>query len=270
MMDWIQGERFKGIADHVFAPRVRHKDDYDKLQNTFERGRLKDLDIIYTHTFYAADLFEELDDVDLHLKLVTHNADNNVTMHPPQCITHWYAQNVDVDDVRVSSLPIGLENDRWFRNVGKKEKMEQMLQKPRFYRNLLYVNHHVQNFPEERQRVYDLLQYKHWVTTEKRQNGKGFDEYLTNVYSHWYVACPRGNGMDTHRLWETLYMGSIPIVRRDCNNWFYHDMPILYVDAWEEVTEDLLLDMYPVLQARVWDKRKLTFEYWKNKIRNGK
>jgi len=75
--------------------------------------------------------------------------------------------------------------------------------------------------------------------------------------------------MDTHRLWETLYMGSIPIVRTDINNWFYNDMPILYVNEWDEVTSDLLDAMYPIYSHGVWDKNILTFEYWKNKIING-
>ena len=27
------------------------------------------------------------------------------------------------------------------------------------------------------------------------------------------VAAPRGNGLDTHRLWEALYLGCVPIVQ---------------------------------------------------------
>ncbi len=51
-----------------------------------------------------------------------------------------------------------------------------------------------------------------------------------------FVACPRGNGVDTHRVWETLYRGSVPIVID--NEWSrsldYLNFPIIRVLAWTE------------------------------------
>jgi hypothetical protein len=37
--------------------------------------------------------------------------------------------------------------------------------------------------------------------------------YSKLAQSHSFIAAPRGNGVDTHRLWETLYRGAIPLVR---------------------------------------------------------
>jgi hypothetical protein len=65
-------------------------------------------------------------------------------------------------------------------------------------------------------------------------------------------------------------MGTIPIVRKDSNNWAYgNDLPILFVNDWEEVNEGLLNDVYSTFQNKTWNLEKLTFEYWKNKIING-
>ena len=50
-----------------------------------------------------------------------------------------------------------------------------------------------------------------------------------------YVICPIGNGIDTHRFWETIYLGRIPVV---LNSPFieklkpYYKMVIL--DKWED------------------------------------
>ena len=66
-----------------------------------------------------------------------------------------------------------------------------------------------------------------------RNNGDNFDGYLDNIYNHRFVLCPEGNGIDTHRLWECLYMGTIPIVKANKNVRFYEDLPILMVNEWK-------------------------------------
>ena len=58
-----------------------------------------------------------------------------------------------------------------------------------------------------------------------------------------YIAAPRGNGLDTHRFWETLYRGGIPVVKK--GNWSTHirnlGIPLLEVTSWDanEVLESL-------------------------------
>ena len=39
-------------------------------------------------------------------------------------------------------------------------------------------------------------------------------EYLMALGRHRFVISPRGNGLDAHRTWETLLVGSIPSMRR--------------------------------------------------------
>jgi hypothetical protein len=41
------------------------------------------------------------------------------------------------------------------------------------------------------------------------------NEYAKLAKNARYVAAVRGNGVDTHRHWETLYRGSIPLILRD-------------------------------------------------------
>ena len=41
---------------------------------------------------------------------------------------------------------------------------------------------------------------------------KPYKEYLEELAQYRYCLCVRGNGLDTHRFWEALYLGVIPIV----------------------------------------------------------
>ena len=59
---------------------------------------------------------------------------------------------------------------------------------------------------------------------------------MANISAEFkFVACPRGNGTDTHRFWETLYRGSIPVVKSS---------------EWSKLIAELGI---PVLQLKQWD-----------------
>jgi hypothetical protein len=52
-------------------------------------------------------------------------------------------------------------------------------------------------------------------------------------------VCPQGNGVDTHRIWEALALGTIPIVRTSSIDPLFVDLPVLIVHDWAELnTED--------------------------------
>jgi len=41
---------------------------------------------------------------------------------------------------------------------------------------------------------------------------KEYPEYLSELSEHYFCLCPRGNGLDSHRFWESLYLGVIPVI----------------------------------------------------------
>jgi len=73
-----------------------------------------------------------------------------------------------------------------------------------------------------------------------------------------YALCPRGCGVDTHRFYECIYLGCVPIVIRT-NTVFDRlyapdtGFPCLVVERWADVTEELLDRMYPECIARMRD-----------------
>ncbi len=283
-MDWVQGDKFKGIVDFTYSPDEKLPDDYDKLENTFDLTLLKDRNIVYTHIGYVMQLFEVIKNIDKKFVIVTHSCDCSIEGYGlrrpngngnteyvlffsiPDNVVKWYSKNVNSMDPRLESLPTGLENDRWFQNVDKKGKMLAKLKHTREVRKLVYLNVAKGTNLKVRPLLYTLFENKQWVSSEHGYNGFKFDEYLHNIYHHKFVFCPGGNGMDSHRKWECLYMGSIPIDTHSIDNRFYQDLPICFVDNWEDVTEDFLSSEYERIKSITWNMEKLTFEYWKNKI----
>lgn len=268
-MDWIQGEKFKAISDFTYIPKVADKEP-DGLINTLNPYLLKDGDIVYTHTKYVHRLFEILNILKTKVVVVTHNSDTNATANEsiPSNVIHWFTQNVNTENPNISSIPIGLENSHWVQKSKKLEKMVAKTTEPKLNKNLIYINHNIQTNVKERKSIYTLLQNKKWCTTQYGHNGIDFDAYLDGIYHHQFVACPEGNGIDTHRTWECLYMGSIPIEKRNLNNRFYQDLPICFVNDWSEITEDFLLQEYARIKSGAWNMKKLKFKYWETLIKN--
>lgn len=267
-MNFITGEKFKTLADYIYTPAVKYQDDFNDFGNTLDLPKLKDGDIIYTHTMFVKQLFEVIKNIDKKLIVISHNCDTGVdsSFIVPDNVIKWYTQNVNVVNPKIESLPIGLENNRWFPDRQKKKKIIAKLNETRNYRNLVYMNHNIGTNPTVRGRLYELYEGESWVTAERGSNSQGrFDEYLDNIYNHKFVMSPQGNGLDTHRTWECLYVGSIPIEKRNLNNRFYTDLPICFVDSWEDLTPEFLESEFVRIKSGTWNI-KLNFEYWKNKI----
>lgn len=284
MMDFIQGNKFADMADFTYSPTEKFMDDYYNLPNTLDLTKLKDVNIVFTTPFYAKSLCEVIVRLPQKFIIITHNGDNEINDNGvgymdgrgnyiktdwfliPNNVIRWYATNVNTLNPVVEAIPSGLENNRWHVEQRKKERMLEKLQEPRIIRNLVYMDHSTTWNIGERRWLYEYLSDNPWVTAINK--GANFERFLENVYAHKFVICPRGNGIATHREWETLYLGAIPIQKRNLNNRFFIGFPICFVNDWTEVTEEFLNKEYIRIQNLDWNKEMLTFEYWKNKIRN--
>lgn len=86
------------------------------------------------------------------------------------------------------------------------------------------------------------------------------DEYLMNMKRSKYCLSPHGMWPDCYRHWEAMYMGCIPITLKHEKLEKFYDMPILFLDSWEELTEEMLIDKYEEISGR--SRHKLELEYW--------
>lgn len=82
----------------------------------------------------------------------------------------------------------------------------------------------------------------------------GFEDYMHEISKHKFVLCQRGNGIDTHRVCETLLMGSVPVLEHSALDDMYSQWPCLLVDTfdtidttsfvWEDVKYEAFLDVF--------------------------
>jgi len=98
-------------------------------------------------------------------------------------------------------------------------------------------------------------------------------DYLIKVKQHKYLLCPLGNGSDSSpKLAEAIIMGTVPIVKKTYNNYnLYKSLPVLFINNWEDITQDLLNSKGEELFKQLQDKDYsyyFTADYWTNLIKS--
>ena len=188
--------------------------------------------------------------------------------------SNWFAVNKNVSNPKIRSIPLGICADCNDSSVhpilGNKEQMIEVMKLPKTSKNLAYMNFKIENYPAERQQVYDMFKDTPWTKTDDCVYTKeGRRNYLQEIRDSKFVICPRGNGIDTHRMWEALYLGSIPIVKKCITFFEFADLPILFIDDWSVINEAFLNQEYErITNAGSWNMDKLKFGYWANLINN--
>ncbi|CAB4130328.1 hypothetical protein UFOVP117_369 [uncultured Caudovirales phage] len=252
-MELIQGEKFK----------------------TLHNGK----NIFYCNTHDVNNFFDNIN-FDNDFILISHNSDGNITDNPlrdfdadvkkiPKNLKRWFGQNLNYESDIIESIPIGFENSEWFPEIRKIQKLLDISLTPKNIKNLVYLNLNILNNPSVRQPIYDMLKDKHYVTTEYGRNGLTYDNYLNNLYNHRFMVCPEGNGIDVHQPWESLHVNTIPIQKKNINNKNWRELPICWVDEWEQITDENFLNSeYDRITKNTINKTKLDFNFWRNKILN--
>ena len=91
-----------------------------------------------------------------------------------------------------------------------------------------------------------------------------FNDYLKKLKTFKYVISPEGNSVDCHRIWESIYLGVIPIVKRHIALESFEDLPILFINNWDEIEPYMLTDIY--FNTIKKEKNKSDFDYYRNLI----
>lgn len=202
--------------------------------------------------------------------LVTSFSDTSLTgmmaERLPPNVRCWFSNNVVCRNPRVQSVPIGLRLSLEIEGV-----LRRMMAIPRPPRhNLVYLNcwRRLRQQHNPRRGIYEQFGELDWVTAEGGFEHVPLVDFYQQISRHPYVLSPAGAGPDCHRHWESILLGSIPIVLREPYLDVLEGLPVLVVSKWDEVTPDRLERELPRLRElfhspameRVW------FEYWKERI----
>jgi hypothetical protein len=97
--------------------------------------------------------------------------------------------------------------------------------------------------------------------------GADFENYLISLREHRFALSPPGRGLDTHRTWEALMVGTIPIIIRSPLDILYDKLPVLIIDDWSIITPEYLEERYVEFKKGTYDFSRLYAPYWKEKVR---
>jgi hypothetical protein len=87
-----------------------------------------------------------------------------------------------------------------------------------------------------------------------------FAAYLERLSSSLFCVSPAGHGVDCHRTWEALYVGTVPVVLRSPLTDANPDLPMVVLDDWAEFsTVPFSAELYAELWGN-WTPAQLTHE----------
>jgi len=188
---------------------------------------------------------------------------------PPNLI-RWFGNNVNVLHPKIRCIPIGLPplntqiSSEKADGVTRRKYISELMNKKRKTTNLVYLNARTTTNIDERDCLYKFFSDKEWVTIKGGSDRINYVEYINDIHSHKYIISPNGNGIDCHRTWESLYLSSIPIVKKSICMSYFQDLPIIYVDDYRQITPDFLEEESKKISLK--SKDMLDFNYWKKEI----
>ncbi len=261
-LPFVSGDAFRAYCDYVF----------DEENNFLNPLFIQPNSTIFVKGDYLEKFFNQIHPyIPCKYILITHNSDDPApgrfaSLLEDEKILAWFAQNVDNNThPKLHPIPIGIANRCWVH--GKGSSIESVQSNPPPKKHRLYVNFAVATFPQERRVAYRHLRQ---LPSSYFSAPTPFETYLEELASCSFVASPRGNGLDTHRLWEALYVGSYPIVKSSSLDPLYADLPIVIVQDWSQVTEKFLDQKYEELKRKSFSIEKLYMDYWENLINSYK
>lgn len=288
---YITSNNYAAIADTIYSQTIstykkidlKNKIIVNETNNqlfnaiTYKKTNfeISDESIIYCDSDLVSNLFKILKNYkDLkNITLVTSQSDTgineNIYSKKPNCITNWYSSNVEIDKLDLEPIPLGISNNFSKKNITEND----FLNIPEFidlsdkYMKM-YVNFNVNTNIKERAPLYDLFKNKEWCTVENV--GTDNKKYIETIKKYSFVLCPWGNGVETHRVWESLYLGSIPITKYHYTYKNCRDLPILFVNSYDEINLEMLESFKSKLKSDIFNLDKLKIEYWEDFISSKK
>lgn len=181
----------------------------------------------------------------------------------PDNVLAIYAANAVLFGGKVHPFPHGIER-KMHAGYNHHELLKDAIQTTTEPHKLLFVAHRTDT--GDRKGIGAVFEGKPWATVTHLP----YEKYLQGIQNHKFVLCPSGNGIESARNWETLYLHRVPVFKRHPYlEEMFKDFPALFIDEWEDVTEELLLANDRLYQeAQSMDMSKLDLKTWYNKYTN--
>lgn len=239
--------------------------------------------IIFCKTDYLLSEFQNIKQIDNDVILISGNSDfpidDYISSKKPKNIKKWYAQNVLTFDDKIIPIPMGIENkDESIRSGHGIGYYERVYEKEKILNsnlniepiNEIYSNFDVNTNYVHRNLVRDLCVNSSHINWE--EPNLSLTDFFKKIKTYKMTVCPAGNGVDTHRIWEVLYSGGIPITIKIGNfkiYELYEQLPIIILDKIQDLeNHDLILEKYENIKQKYSNIDIINYGFWESKIKS--
>jgi len=246
-------------------------------------------DLIYTRgdVVNIINVFDQIRGRNKKTILITANSDvtidETILNQMPDNIHKWYAQNGLGNHPKLQITPEGLQPS--FSSKGGDIGYDIAIVKEQLLndltdttpKKLVYANFAIGTNPVFRGNIKNICDNSHFIDWDNTINFSDYGYYNNSeTLSYFYnkileyeaIVCPIGNGIDTHRVYETLYLNRIPITfNKSIYEKLYHNYRVILLENPEELNnESLILSQIESIKNKNFDKNMLYYDYWENLI----
>lgn len=161
-----------------------------------------------------------------------------------------FTQNLETEPTDIlKPLPIGIANSMY--PHGHLSSMTTILRQPCKKTEKVYSQFRIDTNVAKRKKCFDIISSKGIVT----QPSCEYLDYLKLLSTFEFAICPEGNGIDTHRFWECVYLQTIPIcLKNHLTEYYSQFFPIVLLNSWEELDITMLVyDQWPTSSVEMLD-----------------
>lgn len=236
---FISGDLFKSIAD-VYI-------DEDKRFVT--EDELKNFSIIFIKGDWISQFKTKiLPKINHPFKLITHNADTaaplpHIDLLEDKRVIKWFGMNSNIIHDKFQSIPIGIANKKW--PHGNTSVLQEIINRKNPKQQLVYCNFNPNTAPV---RWSILKELKKISFIDFEVSSLSPKDYWNKLSQYKYVISPPGNSIDCHRIWESIYLGTIPIVLDHMCHDYWKDLPILFLQNYRDISTKHLLEVHSELK----------------------
>jgi hypothetical protein len=304
--DRISSITFKRISDWHFGGELVPNEDATSLRTLRANitHEVKNQSVIFVGSNSIRDFYSQLRPrLNVSFVLVTGDTDSSVPngvmpkdlsqkiLQDPQ-VLHWYAMNTDMplEQQRRESkfTPLVLGINQWGDHrkdmqrvyelgVGLKYGLYQNLSQEKDQEKWILSSFTISNNVWERKPAYDIGCNATTSPLAKIVNcffkpGISGVDFYKMMARHKFILSPHGMGLDCYRTYESLMLGSYPIVKTSTLDYLYKDLPVVIVPRWDNISLELLERKYKEFRlpenARKYNFKKLYVAHWNQTFRS--
>jgi len=259
---------FTDLSDYIISD-ISNKNDIEKIVNYGSENQIVFISIALLEKVLP--LFEYLLlEKNIHFRFVLGWNDiqpSEILLERlDKCANKISCVNLTLQCIKYNIIPIGFRSDYEVKHSYIIN--EKLINREK--EHLLFMCFSIITNIKERLPCWEYLIEKPFVHYEPRQryNLEGIEGqrscgitpipiFMEHLHKSIFCVCPEGAGIDTHRFYESLYLDSIPIVKKGKLDKLYNQFPCVIIDNWDDITYEFLIDIKEEMYTKLQNFKKL-------------